>query len=115
MRVRSGTGGIHDRLNPLPGEGDEMLRFRSIAAAAVTVTLFGTTGAAGASSGPPSVDSRVNALLARMTLTEKLEQLQLLPDFMVTDDEVRAGLGSAFSLTDPVRINQLQHIAVEQS
>ncbi|WP_433380040.1 beta-glucosidase BglX [Actinoplanes sp. CA-142083] len=88
---------------------------RAIAAAAVAVTLFGTTGAGSAPGGPPSVEERVNALLARMTLSEKLEQLQLLPDFMVTDDEVRRGLGSAFSLTDPVRINQLQHIAVEQS
>ena len=78
-----------------------MVRFRSIAAAAVTVTLFGTTGAGGAPGGASSVEGRVNALLARMTLTEKLEQLQLLPDFMVTDDEVRRGLGSAFSLTDP--------------
>jgi len=92
-----------------------MVKFRPIAAAAVTVALFGTTGAGGAPGGTPSVDSRVNALLARMTPQEKLEQLQLLPDFMVTEDEVRGGLGSVFSLTDPVRINQLQHIAVEQS
>ncbi len=89
-----------------------MVKFRSIAAVAVTVTLFGTTGAGGA---PAGTEARVNALLARMTLEEKLEQLQLLPDFMVTDDEVRRGLGSVFSLTDPVRINQLQHIAVERS
>ena len=33
----------------------------------------------------------MNALLAKMTLEEKLEQIQLLPDFMVTDDEVRTG------------------------
>ncbi len=61
------------------------------------------------------VEARVNALLARMTLQEKLEQIQLLPDFLVTEPEVRNGLGSVLSLTDPVRINQLQHIAVEQS
>jgi beta-glucosidase len=61
------------------------------------------------------IEARVNALLAKMTLQEKLEQIQLLPDFMVTDQEVRNGLGSVLSLTDPVQINRLQHIAVEQS
>jgi beta-glucosidase len=38
-----------------------------------------------------SVESRVNDLLSEMTLEEKLEQIQLLPDFMVTEDEVRKG------------------------
>jgi beta-glucosidase len=61
------------------------------------------------------IERRVDALLAKMTLQEKLEQIQLLPDFLVTDDEVRKGLGSVLSLTDPVRINQLQHVAVEQT
>jgi beta-glucosidase len=61
------------------------------------------------------IDSRVNRLLARMTLEEKLEQIQLLPDFMVTEDEVRAGLGSILSVTDPERIRELQRIAVEES
>ena len=61
------------------------------------------------------VERRVNALLAKMTLQEKLEQIQLLPDFLVTDDEVRKGLGSVLSVTDPVRINQLQHMAVEDT
>ncbi len=61
------------------------------------------------------VETRVNALLAKMTLQEKLEQIQLLPDFMVTDSEVRNGLGSVLSVTDPVTINRLQHLAVEKS
>jgi beta-glucosidase len=61
------------------------------------------------------IEQRVNRLLARMTLQEKLEQIQLLPDFMVTEDEVRRGLGSVLSLTDPVRIRELQRIAVEES
>jgi beta-glucosidase len=50
-----------------------------------------------------------------MTLQEKLEQIQLLPDFLVTDQEVKAGLGSVLSVTDPATINRLQHIAVDQS
>jgi beta-glucosidase len=61
------------------------------------------------------IESRVNRLLARMTLEEKLEQITLLPDFKVTEEEVRNGLGSILSLTDPARIRALQHIAVEES
>src|SRR5690348_4630718 len=63
----------------------------------------------------PGIEARVNSLLAKMTLQEKLEQVQLLPDYLLTDDEVRHGLGSVLSVTDPVQINRLQHIAVEQS
>jgi beta-glucosidase len=62
-----------------------------------------------------SIDSQVNRLLSRMTLEEKLEQIQLLPDFLVTEAEVRKGLGSILSVTDPVRIRELQRIAVEES
>ena len=62
-----------------------------------------------------AIESRVSDLLAKMTLEEKLEQIQLLPDFMVTDDEVRKGLGSVLSVTDPQRIRELQRIAVEES
>jgi beta-glucosidase len=61
------------------------------------------------------IERRVNDLLSKMTLQEKLEQIQLLPDFMVTEDEVRKGLGSVLSVTDPVRIRELQRIAVEES
>ena len=32
-----------------------------------------------------SVEKRVDRLLAKMTLEEKLEQIQLLPDFLVTE------------------------------
>jgi beta-glucosidase len=60
-------------------------------------------------------ESRVNRLLSKMTLQEKLEQIQLLPDFLVTEEEVRKGLGSVLSVTDPVRIRELQRIAVEES
>jgi beta-glucosidase len=61
------------------------------------------------------IESRVDDLLSKMTLEEKLEQIQLLPDFMVTEDEVRKGLGSVLSLTDPAQIRELQRIAVEES
>src|SRR5215211_71108 len=67
---------------------------------------------------PPAdatIEKRVNDLLARMTLQEKLEQIELLPDYKVTDDEIRNGLGSILSVTDPARIRELQRIAVEES
>jgi beta-glucosidase len=107
-------------------------KVRSVAAVVVvSIVALGSATASGSASGvrsadeaalaatrlsaTPTIDARVNALLAQMTLREKLEQIQLLPDFLVTDDEVRQGLGSVLSLTDPVQINRLQHIAVEQS
>jgi beta-glucosidase len=62
-----------------------------------------------------AIESRVSNLLSRMTLQEKLEQIQLLPDFLVTEDEVRKGLGSVLSVTDPARIRELQRMAVEES
>ena len=62
-----------------------------------------------------AIESRVNALLAKMTVEEKLEQITLLPDFKVTEAEVRKGLGSILSVTDPKRIRELQRIAVEES
>ena len=61
------------------------------------------------------IESRVNDLLAKMTLEEKLQQIQLLPDFLVTDEGVKKGLGSVLSVTDPQRIRDLQRMAVEES
>ncbi len=65
--------------------------------------------------GSQSIENRVNALLKKMTVDEKLQQLQLLADWQATDDEVRKGVGAVFSLTDPERINHLQRIAVEET
>src|SRR5215212_2558387 len=67
---------------------------------------------------PPAdqtIEQRVNDLLSQMTLREKLEQIELLPDFKVTDDEVRNGLGSILSVTNPATIRRYQRIAVEES
>jgi beta-glucosidase len=61
------------------------------------------------------IERRVDSLLRRMTLEEKLQQIQLLPDFMVNPDEVRKGLGSVLSVTDPARIRQLQTVAVNET
>jgi beta-glucosidase len=61
------------------------------------------------------VERRADRLLARMTLNEKLQQIQLLSDGQITDAEARAGVGGVFSLTDPAKIDHFQHIAVEES
>ena len=108
-----------------------MWSFKLTASAAVVVVALGTAVAGGVvaattssdeqalqpirQSADRSVEGKVNRLLARMTLEEKLEQIQLLPDFLVTEEEVRAGLGSVLSVTDPERIRELQRIAVEES
>ncbi len=61
------------------------------------------------------IERQVDELLRRMTVDEKLQQVQLLSDGQVQDDDARKGVGGVFSLVDPARINKLQHIAVEES
>ena len=109
-----------------------MSRFRPRVWLAVSILVLGAAAAAGvvAATQPSSdeqalqptrqpadrrIESRVNDLLAKMTLEEKLQQIQLLPDFLVTDEGVRKGLGSVLSVTDPQRIRDLQRMAVEES
>lgn len=62
-----------------------------------------------------SIEQRVDALLAKMTTQEKLQQVQLLSDGQITDADAKAGVGGVFSLTDPVKIEHFQRVAVEQS
>ena len=62
-----------------------------------------------------SIETKVNDLLSKMTLEEKLQQVQLLADWQATDAQAKAGVGAVFSLTDPAKINHLQHVAVEES
>jgi beta-glucosidase len=62
-----------------------------------------------------AIEDRVNELLAKMTLEEKLQQIKLLPDFLVTENDVRNGLGAVLSETRPARIRELQRLAVEDS
>jgi beta-glucosidase len=66
---------------------------------------------------PPSrsIERKVDALVAKMTVQEKLEQVQLLSDGQITDADAKAGVGGVFSLTDPAKIDHFQHVAVEQS
>ncbi|MBV8819105.1 MAG: glycoside hydrolase family 3 C-terminal domain-containing protein, partial [Acidobacteriaceae bacterium] len=67
-------------------------------------------------------NSKVEALLQRMTLDEKIGQLNqiggtaLVPGMPKPDDPIRAGhAGSVLWLSDPAEINRLQKIAVEES
>jgi beta-glucosidase len=62
-----------------------------------------------------AIEKKVDALVADMSLQEKLAQLQLLSDGQVTDDDARAGVGAVFSLVDPAKIRHLQEIAVNES
>jgi beta-glucosidase len=62
-----------------------------------------------------SIERKVDDLLSKMTVDEKLQQVQLLADWQISDADAKAGAGSVFSLTDPVKINHFQHVAVEQS
>src|SRR3954470_23026654 len=95
----------------------------------VVVLVPAFAGGVAASDGPASeaalqpartvasggMEKRVDDLLSRMTLTEKLQQIQLLSDGQVTDADAKAGVGGVFSLVDPAKIDHLQHVAVEQS
>lgn len=67
----------------------------------------------------PAVEQRVDALLARMTLAEKIGQMNQVSagsDVSNYSDAVRNGqIGSILNEVDPVRINEFQRIAVEES
>jgi beta-glucosidase len=88
-----------------------------IAVAIVTIaTLVFPAGGLTTATDPESSESdRAANLLSQMTLEEKLQQLQLLSDFQITDADAKAGVGAVFSLVDAVKINHFQHVAVEQS
>jgi beta-glucosidase len=63
-----------------------------------------------------NTEHRIDSLLRRMTLQEKLDQLTLLSDGQMKDNPAEARrVGAVFSETDPVLINKYQHEAVENS
>ena len=65
----------------------------------------------------PQTERRINALIDRMTLREKLDQLTLLSDGQMKEhpEEARRPIGAVFSETDPALISKYQHDAVENS
>src|SRR3954452_8715541 len=104
-------------------------RFAALAAAAAAIGGSGVTAAA--AGGKPTRDRvglravhtrhdfgterRIDALIRRMTLDEKLNQLTLLSDGQINDTEAAKPVGAVFSLTDPAKIDHYQRIAVQQS
>ena len=110
--------------------GTRMKRIVSAALAAATVLAVTSVASSSPGSLPsrdeaalaptraaPShgIEAKVNALLAKMTTKEKLQQVQLLSDGQITDADAKAGVGGVFSLVDPAKIDHFQHVAVEQS
>ncbi|WP_263382353.1 beta-glucosidase BglX [Granulicella arctica] len=61
----------------------------------------------------------VEGLLKKMTLEEKIGQMSQValnqPQTISPEEQARQGVGSFLFITDPARINHLQHVAVEQS
>ena len=107
-----------------------MKRFASVAAMAATVlaatavagSVPGTTQSSDERALAPlrqapsaTIEAKVSDLVSQMTTQEKLQQVQLLSDGQITDADARAGVGGVFSLTDPVKINRFQRLAVNQS
>jgi len=70
---------------------------------------------------PDPIEQRVSALLARMTLAEKIGQMSQLnasegyaPDYLA--EPLRAGcVGSVINVVDVAAVNELQRLAVEES
>src|SRR5579872_6878924 len=69
-----------------------------------------------------SLNGKVDDLLKQMTLEEKIGQLSqiggiaFLPNMPKPEEEIRKGrAGSVLWISDPVEINKLQRIAVEES
>ncbi len=89
----------------------------AVAGGVVAATQSTDEAALAPNRGAPSrdIEKRVNRLLRKMTIDEKLQQIQLLSDGQITDADAKAGVGSVFSLVDPVLINKYQKIAVEES
>ncbi len=97
-------------------------RARRLFAAVFSLTLCFALTPAPQSQPRSDIEKRINALLARMTLEEKLGQLQQLDgeangDFRPEHrDLVRKGLlGSTLNVRGAARTNELQRIAVEES
>jgi beta-glucosidase len=93
---------------------------KNIAACLIIIVLALPLKSSGSSSS--SIDRRVDELLSKMTLEEKVGQLNQLfyfTQFMkpeMVEPGIRVGkIGSLLFVTDPATINRFQKVAVEQS
>ncbi len=105
------------------------MRRRSSVAFVATVVALGSAGGVVAAtragddgalaktrqSADQGVEHKIDALLRKMNVDEKLQQVTLLSDGQVKDEDAVAGVGGVFSLTTAKRIDELQHLAVEKS
>ena len=62
----------------------------------------------GSSNNDRNIERRIDELMRKMSLDDKLQQLTLLSDGQMKDhpEEARKGVGGVFSETDPVLINK---------
>src|SRR5208282_4826968 len=99
---------------------------RFAVSASIALALLVATGALNAQAQSVSdseIRGRADALIERMTVEEKVGQLNqesgiLIKDFVdqKPDDDIREGrVGSILWLSEVKEINRLQHIAVDQS
>src|SRR6266851_2694009 len=97
----------------------KIIRYASLILA---LALIAAVAPSSAQQRPANIERRINALLARMTLAEKLGQLQQLdgegngtfrPEH---PDLIRKGLlGSTLNVRGAKNTNQLQHVAMDES
>ncbi|HEX8849724.1 MAG TPA: glycoside hydrolase family 3 N-terminal domain-containing protein [Gemmatimonadaceae bacterium] len=89
----------------------------------LSLAFLATTSAAQTPAVSPASTARARALLARMTLDEKIGQLNLSAGFgmggfvtAASDSEIVSGrIGAILWLADPKQIDRMQHLAVEKS
>jgi beta-glucosidase len=64
--------------------------------------------------GSQDIERRIDRLMRKMNLQDKLNQIQLLSDGQINEhpDEASKPVGGVFSLTDPKKINEYQHAAM---
>ncbi|MBE1496398.1 beta-glucosidase [Amycolatopsis lexingtonensis] len=85
-----------------------------LAGGVASMGLLAPTATADESSGRPPHDERVEALLKKMTLAEKIGQLQLVGDENAARAALADGrLGGVFSVVGAAKLNALQRLAVE--
>jgi beta-glucosidase len=96
------------------------MRLKRAAACLAGLPLLAAASGAAAPLPDAQVKARVDSLLARMTLEEKIGQLNqiaggLFPDAKPEESLRRGAAGSILWLNDTKRFNELQKVAVEES
>ena len=97
-----------------------MKSIRNLYLSALVLLLFSCAGQQGTTVGStPEVEKRVEKLLSQMTLAEKIGQMnQVSAGGEVSNyaDALRKGqIGSILNEVDPVKLNEFQRLAVEES